>query len=378
MKAYVGCVGCEQRQMDSERVRTYLQMNGFTLVEKAAASDFCVLVTCAVDERNEAASVEALHYLVSIIEPQTRLVVGGCLPSISPQQMIGIRVAGTFSPRTMEDLDNFLGVDVRVSMSEIKDPNKSVYDGVTVMGGGQPSAREEYDRAKRGFKIRVNHGCLLNCTYCVIVKATGRLQSVPREEVVASFRDAVQRLEPSIMLMGGDTGAYGLDDGSNFADLLDELLTIQGAHRVFIHDFNVNWLLRDMPNYMRILLKRSQRLRGICLPIQSGSDNVLKRMKRPYKADEVMHALRWIRVNAPNIRLGTHMIAGFPGETDEDFNQSLSLLREIGFDFVTCFRYSEHPEAPSARLEPKVPEQTKLARLGRFRTLLGERANILL
>ncbi len=377
MNAYVGCVGCEQRQLDAERVRAHLRANGLTLVEDPAAATTLILVTCAVDQRSEAASVEALRGLAVTMQPRAQLIVGGCLPSISPRRLTGLQIAGTFSPRTMERLDDLLEVPVRVRMREVRDPNKSVYDNVSVPEKGSRTAREEYDRAKRGFKIRLNHGCLLACAYCVIVKATGRLESVPYDNVVAAFRHGVGRGEPTITLMGGDIGAYGLDTGSSFAALLKELLAIDGAHRVFIHDLNVNWLLRDMPNYARVLGSRSQRLRAICLPIQSGSDAVLKRMRRPYKVSDIVRALKWIRKHAPHVALGTHMIAGFPGETDDDFEQSLSLLREIGFGFVTCFRYSEHPGAPSARLEPKVPESVKLNRLERLRAFLGERSTVL-
>jgi MiaB/RimO family radical SAM methylthiotransferase len=377
MRAYVGCVGCEQRQMDAERVRMFLQLNGYTVVEEPATSDLCILVTCAVDEHNETASLKALRGVAAAIRPQARLIVGGCLPSISPHKLADLEVSGTFSPRTMDSLDEVLGVPVRMRMREIKDPNRSVHDRASAPDKDRLTPREEYDRAKRGFKIRLNHGCLLSCSYCVIVNATGRLESVPHEDVIAAFKDGVNRGETTIMLVGGDSGAYGLDTGFTFANLLEQLLAVGGTHQVFIHDFNVNWLLRDMRDYARIFRKGSQRLRAMCLPVQSGSDDVLRRMRRPYKARDVVRALRWIRESAPHIALGTHMIAGFPGETEYDFEQSLGLLREVGFDFATCFRYSEHPRAPSACLEPKVSEAVKLNRLEQFHAFLGERGSIL-
>jgi MiaB/RimO family radical SAM methylthiotransferase len=376
MKAYVDCVGCEQRQMDAERVRFYLQANGIELSSRPDDVDILVLVSCAVDERNEADSLEAIRRLNSLKRASARLFVGGCLPSISPAKLGQLNIAGTFSPRSIDDLDELLRPHITIHMRDIADPNTTIYDAPATRATQPMSARSEYDRAKRGFKIRLNHGCLLGCSYCVIRNATGRLQSMPVDGVIAAFSQAVERGEPTIMLMGGDTGAFGLDVGSSFAILLERLLAYHGEHRVFIHDFNVNWLLRDMPEYARIL-RQSVTLRAMCLPIQSGSDAVLKKMRRPYKSSDVIRALRWIKLNAPHVALGTHIIAGFPGETDADFEMSKDLLRQVNFDFVTCFRYSEHPTAPSARIEPKVSEDVKVERLTQLRRLLGERATVL-
>jgi MiaB/RimO family radical SAM methylthiotransferase len=262
-------------------------------------------------------------------------------------------------------------------MSHISDPNKSVYDNNNIIRMNKSTVREEYDRAKRGFKIRINHGCLLSCSYCVIRNATGRLKSIPEARIIAALMDAAKRQEPTIMLMGGDTGAYGLDIGSSFAVLLGRLLAIEGNYLIFVHDFNINWFLRDMSEYMRTLMADSHRLRAICFPVQSGSDSILKRMRRPYKVRDVMHSLSWIKQHAPHIALGTHVIVGFPSEKESDFNQTIRLLCEIDFDFVTCFRYSEQSSAPSAKLNPKVPEEIKLSRLSRLHALLGERASII-
>ena len=373
MKAYVGCVGCEQRQLDSERVRAYLQTNGFALVNDASASDFVILITCAVDESNERASVESLRNLAASKGPRTRFIVGGCLPSISPQHLEGFGVTGIFSPRSMERLDMLIGVNVGVPMRYIADPNRSIYDGNFVPSRHDASVRNEYDQAKRGFKIRINHGCLMKCSYCVIVNATGRLESVSMEHILYAFKRAVHLGEPSIMLLGGDTGAYGIDFGTNFSVLLKELLTIDGTHRVYIHDFNVNWLLRDMSDYLAVLKSGSERLRAMCLPVQSGSDTILGRMRRPYRATDVIRAIQSLRQYAGHIAIGTHIIVGFPGETEKDFELSLALLRDVQFDFVTCFRYSEHPKAPSFHMGPKVTEEQKASRMDLLRDLLRDR-----
>lgn len=374
--AFVACTGCEQRDLDAQRVRTYLKANGFDIVSRPDDADLSIVVTCAVDERNERQSLAVLKDVAGAKPASGRLVVGGCLPSISPGAVTSVADA-TFSPRTLGSLDAILADDVRVPMAQIPDPNSVAGTPPPRPSEWRSRARTEYELAKRGYKIRINHGCLLSCSYCVIRFATGRLESVAVESITAAFESALAREEATIMLVGGDTGAYGLDIGTDFASLLERLLQYQGRHRIYIHAFNANWLLRSLPDIERVLQSADGRLRAASIPVQSGSDRVLKRMRRPYRAGDVVPALRLVREAAPELLLGSHIIVGFPGETEDDFLQTLAFLEKVDFDFVTCFRYSEHPAAASAKHEGKVPEEEKHSRLGRLRALLGDSAAIL-
>ena len=374
--AFVENTGCEQRNIEAERVRRYLQANGFHLVCQPNQADLLVVVTCAVDKRNEAESIALLRNVSHNKPPTSKLVVGGCLPSISPEAVAPLADA-TFSPRTLENLDAVLGSAVRVPIADVAEPHMIAATPLPAQSAWRSRVRAEYEEAKRGYIIRINHGCLLSCSYCVIRLATGRLESVDIGSIEAAFELAVTQGEPTIMLVGGDTGAYGLDIGLDFATLLRRLLRYKGNHRIYIHDFNANWLLRGLGDIERVLRSGSERLRAISIPVQSGSDRILKRMRRPYRADDVVAALNVLRKSAPNLLLGSHIIVGFPGETADDFQKTLVFLQQVDFDFVTCFRYSEHPAAPSAKYDGKVPEDEKHKLLELLRELLGDSAQIL-
>jgi len=375
--AFVKSTGCEQRNLEAERVRRYLRANGYNLVRQPNQADLLVVVTCAVDKQNEAESIALLHKIFHDKPPLSKLVVGGCLPSISPEAVASLTDA-TFSPRTLENFDTILGSSVRVSIVDVPEPHVVAVTRPGAQSAWNSPVRAEYEQAKRGYLIRINHGCLLRCSYCVIRLATGRLESVDIGSIEAAFKLAVTRGEPTIMLVGGDTGAYGLDIGLDFATLLERLLRYKGNHRIYIHDFNANWLLRGLGNIVRVLRSGSEQLRAMSIPVQSGSDRILKRMRRPYRADDVVDALDILRKSAPNILLGTHIIVGFPGETADDFHKTKVFLQRVGFDFVTCFRYSEHHAAPSAKYDGKVPEDEKHRRLEVLRELLGDSAQILM
>lgn len=376
MSVYVDCIGCEQRQLDAQRVLNYLKANNIATENDPAQSDYSILVTCAVDRTSEEASIARMKSIISIMGPQSRLIIGGCLPSISPER-IRCGVYATFSPRNMDSLDGIFNGKIR--MAEIEDPNKSMFDTGYPTASRKLSPREEYDQAKFGFKIVIDQGCLLSCTFCKIKDATGRLQSVPLDSIVTQFQKAVDQKEPTIMLMGGDTGAYGYDIRTKFHNLLGKLITISGLYKIFIHDFNVNWLIRDENGYRQAFHEDrvTKHLGGINFPVQSGSDKILKLMKRPHTAEDAKSSLRKIKQDYPHINVGTHLIVGFPGESEEDFGATLKLLEDVDFDFVSCFPYSEHETAKSAALPEKIDSDTINSRLEVIAGALGDRVKII-
>jgi MiaB/RimO family radical SAM methylthiotransferase len=370
-------VGCEQRRLDAERVRQYLTQNAVDVVTGPESADYVILVTCAVDDRNEERSIARLQELVELA-PTSKVIVGGCLPAISPTK-VDSRVYRVFSPRSLEALDTVFGDQFRVPMAAIPDQNKSSYDISRESAGASDDAREEYERAKLGFKIRINQGCLLSCSYCVIRKATGRLQSMPVGAIRDQLEQAVRHGEKTVMLVGGDTGAYGLDIGTTLTALLDTLLRYGGEFKLYIHDFNVNWLIKDLQDFVGVIARdgRDRRLAGISFPVQSGSDRILRRMMRPYKSADVVRSLALVKYHAGSLALGTHVIVGFPGETDADFRLTMELLNAVEFDFMTCFPYSEHPDSRSAEFDGKVGRHAVDERLEALRREFGRRVKIL-
>ena len=356
MKAYVDCVGCEQRQLDAQRVINYLTVNGLEITYQPNDCDYAILVTCAVDQSNEDESIRRLEDLEDKVSSNSKIIVGGCLPSISPERL-SKSILGTFSPRAMENLDSLLGSGaVKIPMDNVPDPNNSVFDDAKLHG---ISPRDEYEQAKNGYKIRIDHGCLMKCSYCSIQLATGVLKSEDPDKLVGQFRKSVTNGEKTVMLVGGDTGAYGYDLGMRFYNLLERFLEIDGNHQIFIHDFNLNWLAKDLPNYLDIFStsEDKRKIRTTTFPIQSGSDRILKLMKRPYTKDICIKALTSVRKTTPFMAQGTHIIVGFPDESEKDFAETLSLLYNINFDFVSCFAYSGNKRTASAKIENKVPQE---------------------
>ena len=375
MKAYVDCVGCEQRQLDAQRVINYLTTNGLEITSHPNDCDYAILVTCAVNRSNEDESIKRLEELENKTPHNSKIVVGGCLPSISPERLPR-RVYGTFSPRTMENLDDLLREIVRIPMSDIPDPNTSIFDDIESYRKLSP--REEYEQAKNGYKIRIDHGCLMKCSYCPIRFATGLLKSEDPDKLVDQLKRAASNGEKTIMLVGGDTGAYGYDRGTRFYNLLERFLEVDGEYRIFIHDFNINWLVRDLQGYLDVfsISEKKRRIRATNFPIQSGSDRILRLMKRPYTKEICISVLNSVRNSTPFMALGTHIIIGFPDESETDFIETLDLLRKINFDFVSCFPYYENKKVASAKIRNKIPQEVIYDRLERLKNEFDEKVRI--
>lgn len=381
MSVYVDCVGCEQRQLDTQRVLDYLDANGIPTAQSPDSCDYAIIITCAVDSSSENASLSKIDDTFSRMPSSAKLIIGGCLPKISPNKISGYE-SNTISPRNLDVLDSILGDCISIPMSEIEYPNKTVFDscGADYNPKTTVSARQEYESAKKGFKLKIDEGCLGACSYCMIKNATGTLKSRDLEDIIHQLEYGVSQGERTVMLMGGDTGAYGRDSGTDFPALLKNALGVEGNYGLYIHDFNVNWLIKDFKRYLDVFGLNEyeyHKIKSINFPIQSGSDKILRLMNRPYRAKEAIDALTFVRSNFPSIKLGTHIIVGFPSETEEDFISTLNLLEDIDFDFVTCFSYSENAGARSAKIPNKVSQSDVECRMNELSNMLQDKVKLM-
>jgi len=374
MKAYVSCVGCEQRELDSQRVINYLRKNDVRIMSDPASADYVFVITCGVDSTNQEKSIGEIKRLANLMRSESKLIVGGCLPSISPEELSQFNVHHSFSPRNIESLDGIL--HLRTQVAEVKLLNKSIFDD-DITSVGYLSAKENFENAKDGYKITIARGCLGACSYCMIKEATGVLESRPLDEVVEEVAQGVRNNESTIMLMGGDTGAYGQDIGTNLFTLLRRSVKLSGDFQIYIHDFGINWLIKDSNEYFDVFKSagKSRRFGGITFPIQSGSDRILKLMNRRYTRNDVIDTLKLTKRFSFDI--GTHIMVGFPDENDDNFDDTLDLLRQVDFDFVTCFAYSEHLRAKSAKISRKVDSVVVEERLSAIEKMLGDKVKVI-
>jgi len=213
------------------------------------------------------------------------------------------------------------------------------------------------------FKIRVSHGCCFQCSYCAIRFAIGKLRSRPLEEIINEFKEGLKNGHKKILPVCGDLGSYGIDIGLSIYDLLKGIFQYPGDYKVLLNDFNIYWLLKDFDRLKYLLKSNQDKIDWILLPIQSGSDKILKQMNRgQYPVELMKKNLTELRKEIPSLELKTHILVGFPGETSKDFQESLNLIKEIKFNEVCFFKYADLPNTISSCMPDKVSEIIKQIR----------------
>ena len=384
--------GCPRSQVEAARLFEYFAANGWRLNDKYARSDLIVMSGCAVATKQEDASLTAVSVAAKKRRPASRLVVVGCAAGIVDDRLREEFGAIVIPPVRIHELDQIIGA--QVPLSDIRDPN---HLAPLIRRAGRPlavnttsglrRAIRRVRRARRGLmtrsrstprefadleplhdvhSIRVAAGCLEECSYCAIRVAVGSLRSKPLDRVIEELDEGLALGRTEFKLIGADVGAYGQDLGSSSAELLTAIFSRTAPFKVTIHDFHPRWLVQYEDVLVPLLADNTDRVRLLILPVQSGSDRVLQRMERRGSAEELARSLQALRSATPGLTLGTHVLVGFPSETEEDFEDSLRLLRLIGFERVDIYRYADRPKTAALSFSDKVSADVKSARVERL------------
>ena len=350
MRIYVGSLGCKLNQSEMDALGQRLAAGGHELVAAPAEADLCVLNTCAVTHVAAQKSRQALRRLHRD-NPQARLVATGCYAELTPQDLADLPgVEMVLGNQEKERLAELLGD--RELESKAADPVSSV-----------PSTRT---RAL----VKIQDGCDNACTYCIIHVARGPQRSRPAGEVLAEVQARLATGHQEIVLTGVHIGAYGRDrqrepDEHDLWGLVGLILAETGIPRLRLSSIEP-W---DLTEQAFRLWEDPRLCRHLHLPLQSGSDAILRRMARRYTTAEFDEWVTAARAAIPGLAVTTDLIVGFPGETDDEFAESLAFVKRIGFSRVHVFPYSVRPGTPAARMPGHVPVQIKAERARAMRAV---------
>lgn len=371
-------LGCKVNRVEADGFERLLAERGGIPVPENAA-DLVIVNTCTVTGEAEKKTRKAVRHALSAAAA-AEVVVTGCATEIdaSTYDAMGDRVTvvpkagmalyleeGAFLSQLSEHSASSPGPrrpDQSVEGVEPKDPAFfRPTDGRTRIG------------------IKVQDGCDNACTYCIVHVARGRATSRPAEEVVAEAVALAQTGVREIVLTGINLGSYD-DGGTDLADLCRRLLSATAA----LHGageppcrFRIGSIepMDVTGEFVSLLAEAEGRIcRHLHLPLQSGSSRVLREMARPYDAHEFRQLADFLRASVPSIALTTDIIVGFPGETDEDFEDTCALVRHVGFSKIHVFPYSKREGTPAAARADQVPPEVKAARAARLRALSDELA----
>ncbi len=373
-KVYIKTFGCQMNEYDSGRMADVLRAaRGFEPTDDPAAADVILFNTCSVREKAQ----EKVFTDLGRVRPYKRanpavlIGVGGCVASQEGSAIIERApfVDLVFGPQTLHRLPEM--IDVRRATGapqiDISFPEVEKFDGL-------PPARVEGPTAF----VSVMEGCSKYCSFCVVPYTRGEEVSRPFEDVLTEIAELACQGVKEVTLLGQNVNAYRgrlpEGDAADFAALLDYVAAIPGIERIrYTTSHPKEFTQRLIDAHARISLLADH----VHLPVQAGSDRVLAAMKRGYTAIEYKSIVRRLRAACPDISISSDFIVGFPGETTADFEATLRLIDEVGFDASFSFVYSRRPGTPAADLPDDTPHDVKLARLQRLQACIDEQAGVI-
>ena len=367
-KACVVTYGCQQNEADSERIAGMLQAMGYEKTDKEEDADIIVVNTCAVRDHAEqrALSITGGYKHLKSKNPSLIIGVSGCM--VSKKQSVD-RIK-----RSYPYIDFTFGTEKLWQMPEIlygvMSTQKRSFcpnEGKPITMEGIPVLRENPYKAW----VSIMYGCNNFCTYCIVPYVRGRERSRRPEDILREVRELVASGCREITLLGQNVNSYGKEFGGecDFADLLSRICEIEG-------DYIIRFMTSHPKDASRKLIDtmaaNPRIARQFHLPVQSGSDRILKAMNRNYTRESYLSLILYMREKMPDIAISTDIIVGFPGETEEDFEDTLSIVREARYDMMYSFIYSKRGGTPAAEMEDQIPAEVTGKRFPRLLEVQNE------
>ena len=361
MTACVVTFGCQMNERDSEKLKGILKAAGYELTESEKA-DVVLYNTCTVRENADTRVFGRLGYLNTIKKKNKEMIIGlcGCMgqePHIVEKLKESYKfvdlIFGTFNVYKLAEL-LYARITSGNSIIDVWEESKEFVELL-------PTER------KYSFKSGVNimYGCDNFCTYCIVPYVRGREKSRPVEDIVDEIKRLTETGVVEVCLLGQNVNSYGkgLDGNVTFASLLREIEKIDGLQRIRFMTPHP----KDLSDEVIEVMANSKKIcRHIHLPAQSGNSNILKKMNRNYTREDYLALVDKIKTAMPDISITTDLIVGFPGETEEDFEDTLSLVKEVGYSSAFTFQYSKRTGTPAAIFEDQVPEEVMTERFNRL------------
>ena len=381
-KFFIKTYGCQMNERDSEQVAHSLTARGYERADSEQEADVVLLNTCSVRDMADQKALGKMGMLGHIAHERPHVVFGflGCMAQARGASLlknlphVDLIVGTQKFHRVADYVDDALERKLTRAMD---DPRFSIVD-VDEEPGSQSTIRHQQLAPKQATAfVSIMQGCNMHCTFCIVPQTRGAERSRTIEQIVAEVRELVSRGVKEVTLLGQIVNLYGrrefpkIGNKSPFVQLLDAVHEIEGLQRLRFTSPHPIGFREDLIDAYERLPKLVDHLH---LPVQSGSNRILKAMHRTYTAEKYADLVRQIRDARKGIGITTDIIVGFPGETEDDFNQTRALVEEIKFDNAFVFRYSPRRDTPAAGMAEQVDERIKERRNHHLLEIVNESA----
>ena len=367
-KYYITTMGCQLNENDSEKIAGIVEKMGFEKTEKLEEADLVIYNTCCVRENAEERLFGKLGELKKQKEEKgTIIAIGGCMMQ-EPAMLEKIKksynytdiVFGTHTLHKFEE-----------DLKKTLESGKRVRDVIDIDGEvieGLPIKRNDSSKAS----VTIMYGCNNFCTYCIVPYVRGRERSRKPEDILNEVKELAEEGYKEITLLGQNVNSYNGGEGYKFANLLNDVCKIDGIERIRFISPHPKDFTDDV---IEAIANNSKIARVIHLPLQSGSSEVLKKMNRKYTKEQYLALVDKMKTRIPDIVLSTDIIVGFPDETEEDFEDTLDVVRKVNYEQVYMFIYSRREGTVADKMENQIPEEIKHQRFDRLKELFDSRVS---
>lgn len=369
-KYYIVTYGCQMNVHESEKIAGLLRSSGCDAARSEEEADFIVFNTCCIRENAENHAFGNIGALKKLKRQKKDLIiaVGGCMTQekgktdVLKEKFPFIDVI--FGTLNLEELPALIEEKRRAKkrIIKIREKEGEIVEGVQPFRTSFPNAW-----------VNIAYGCNNFCSYCIVPYVRGRERSRKADNIIAEVQSLVDQGYKEITLLGQNVNSYGndLQDGSNFADLLDKAASIGGKFRL---RFMTNHPKDFTEDVVRVMKKHVGKIcRLVHLPVQSGSNEILKRMNRRYTAEKYLEEIRMLKTLIPEAEVTTDIIVGFPGETEEDYLKTEELVKNADFASAFTFVYSKRSGTKAAEMPDQIPEEVSKNRIMRLVELVNSK-----
>ncbi len=352
-------LGCKLNFAETSSIGRQFRDRGYRIVDAAEPSDVFVLNTCSVTERADRECRQLIRR-VRRASPQTYVIVTGCYAQLRPEAIAAI-----------DGVDLILGANEKFEVFDLADPAfRKGTPGIHVSPIAESksiiaASSAGTDDRTRSF-LKIQDGCDYSCTFCTIPLARGSSRSLPAEDVLAEARKIAGQGFREIVLTGVNVGDYGRKSGASLLSLLKMLTTVDGIERIRVSSIEPNLLTDEL---LEFWLSEPKLCRHFHIPLQSGSNEVLNRMRRRYRTGAYEQRVLHIRSLCPDAGIGADVLVGFPGESAGLFEEAYAFIRDLPLSYFHVFTYSERPHTPAVGFAGIVEPRIRAERSERLRML---------